>query len=324
MIRKLFGLFLVIVAVLAVPIALSYHRDMRLARARASTRSKIADTACGPIEYADVGSGPVILAIHGAGGGFDQSLTLAQAFVEPGYRVIAPSRFGYLRTAMPADGSPVAQADAHACLLDALDVRKAVVIGGSMGAPSAMQLCLRHPDHCSALVLLFPIAFAPRPSSRPQTHVSPTVAYLAEKMLLSDFAYWAMCKVARDKVFTTIMATPPDDFRRAPPEEQITALEIMEGVEPVSLRRKGLKSDANVAISIPRFDVEHIAVPTLVIAAKDDLYGTYDGGSYTAEHIPRARFIGFPDGGHLLLGHRKEVRTHLTDFLHANSADQAK
>ena len=32
----------------------------------------------------------------------------------------APSRFGYLRTPLPSDASPAAQADAHSCLLDAL------------------------------------------------------------------------------------------------------------------------------------------------------------------------------------------------------------
>ncbi len=43
----------------------------------------------------------VIFAIHSAGGGFDQSVDLTQAFLAPGYRVVAPSRFGYLRTPLP-------------------------------------------------------------------------------------------------------------------------------------------------------------------------------------------------------------------------------
>jgi len=47
---------------------------------------------------------------------------------------------GYLRTPMPADASAAAQADAHACLLDALGIRRAAVMGGSAGAPSALQM----------------------------------------------------------------------------------------------------------------------------------------------------------------------------------------
>jgi membrane protease YdiL (CAAX protease family) len=41
----------------------------------------------------------------------------------------------YLGTPMPADASAAAQADAHVCLLDALGIAKAAVMGGSAGAP---------------------------------------------------------------------------------------------------------------------------------------------------------------------------------------------
>jgi hypothetical protein len=34
-------------------------------------------------EYADVGTGAPVLASHGAGGGFDQSLDLAKDFLDP-------------------------------------------------------------------------------------------------------------------------------------------------------------------------------------------------------------------------------------------------
>ncbi len=56
------------------------------------------------------------------------------------------SRFGYLRTPMPADASAAAQTDAHMCLLDALGIRQAAIMGGSAGAPSALQMAIRHPD----------------------------------------------------------------------------------------------------------------------------------------------------------------------------------
>jgi 2-hydroxy-6-oxonona-2,4-dienedioate hydrolase len=60
--------------------------------------------------------------IHGSGGGHDQGMAWARPLVQQGVRVIAMSRFGYLRTPRPADASPEAQADAHACLLDALGI----------------------------------------------------------------------------------------------------------------------------------------------------------------------------------------------------------
>src|SRR4051794_15511903 len=127
----------------------AYRRDIAVERLRASTGSQIAQTACGPIEYAAVGAGPAVLLVHGAGGGFDQLLDTVGELARRGFRVVAPSRFGYLRTPLPADASPAAQADAHACLLDALKIDRAAVIGVSAGAPSSMQFALRHAKRCS-------------------------------------------------------------------------------------------------------------------------------------------------------------------------------
>jgi hypothetical protein len=39
---------------------------------------KTAQTALGRVEYAEIGQGPVVVAIHGSMGGYDQSLILAQ------------------------------------------------------------------------------------------------------------------------------------------------------------------------------------------------------------------------------------------------------
>ena len=113
----------------------SYQRDIAQARERVATRSQIAQTRCGPIEYGIIGDGPPVLAVHGAGGGFDQGLDFGAALASRGLRVIAMSRFGYLRTPLPADASAAAQADAHACLLDALNIPRAAILGASAGAP---------------------------------------------------------------------------------------------------------------------------------------------------------------------------------------------
>ncbi|HXY50287.1 MAG TPA: alpha/beta hydrolase [Terriglobales bacterium] len=317
MIRKLLALLGVLAIVLAAGVAITYCRAISAARARVGSGSKVVHTPCGSIEYADVGSGPVIFAIHGAGGGFDQSLDLARAFLIPGYRIVAPSRFGYLRTPLPSDPSPIAQADAHACLLDALNQQKVVVLGGSMGAPSAMQLCLRHPDRCSALILLFPITFAPRRSSEPPPRPSATAQFLMDRTLKSDFAFWAALRLAPDSMIRTIGATPPDEFKKAAPPEQERVLAILDHILPIREREEGLKNDAAVARFIPRYELERFTVPTLVISAEDDLFGTFKGGRYTAEHIPGARFIGYPTGGHFLVGHASDVRLDLSRFLAA-------
>jgi len=296
-----------------------YRRDMDVARVRVSSGSQVVNTPCGLIEYADVGKGPPALVVHGAGGGFDQGLELAQPLIDSRFRVIAVSRFGYLRTPFPADASPMAQADAHACLLDALKLGRVAVIGGSAGAPSAMQLCLRHPERCSALVLLFPIAFAP---GRTQLKPPAPFMFVIKTTLHSDFLYWLTTKVARDTLFKTILATPPEDFRNASVEEQVRALQLMRHILPISDREKGIWNDATLSPSLPRYDLERIRVPTLLLSAEDDLYGTFQNARYTAEHIPGARFVGFPTGGHLLLGHWKEGCAQVVGFLGSQSAKE--
>src|SRR5262249_13648655 len=142
-------------------VASRYRRDIRGERDRVASGGSLARTACGPIEYAASGDGPDVLVVHGAGGGYDQGLEFGEPLRRAGFRVIAPSRFGSLRTPLPADASPAAQADAYACLLDALQVGRVAVVGASAGAPSAMQFALRHAERCRALVLLVPVVYGP-------------------------------------------------------------------------------------------------------------------------------------------------------------------
>ena len=123
-----------LLAVIAGSVYMTYIADVESAHKRVASGSEIAETSCGPIEYAVTGSGPAVLLVHGAGGGFDQSLEFGAVLAQQGFQVIAVSRFGYLRTPLPADGSPQAQADAHACLLDALKVERAAIVGVSRRA----------------------------------------------------------------------------------------------------------------------------------------------------------------------------------------------
>jgi len=54
--------------------------------------------------------------------------------------------------------------------------------------------------------------------------------------------------------------------------------------------------------------LESIQMPTLVISARDDRYGTFASAQYTANQIAGAKFIGFETGGHTWVGHDDEVR----------------
>ncbi|HTQ73473.1 MAG TPA: alpha/beta hydrolase [Burkholderiales bacterium] len=318
----LIGLLLVVAA--AVAVILGYRRDMNLAYERIAAGSRIAQTRCGSIEYASAGEGDAVLIVHGAGGGIDQGMDAAKGLAAAGFRVVAVSRFGYLRTPLPADASPEAQADAHACLLDALGIKRAAVVGASAGAPSAMQFALRHPERCSALVLLVPAAYVPRPGGAPSLTPPPWTEFLFDTALRSDFLYWAWMRLANRIMVANILATPPEVLEKADADERARAAQLLEHTLPVSERRQGFVNDARVTLSLQRYDLERIRVPTLVIAVADDRFGIWHAARYTAEHIPGARLVGYPTGGHVWIGHHKDMLGEIARFLAQQRDRQVK
>lgn len=291
-----------------------YRRELSEAQRRVNTGSLLANTACGPIEYALQGQGAPLLVVHGAGGGFDQGLLFARGLAERDFSVIAMSRFGYLRTPLPKDASPQAQADAHANLLDSLQIERASIIGVSAGAPSALQFAIRHPDRCSGLILLVPLTWAPG-NAPASIHRPARAAELSLRWLIaSDLAYWMGLRYARDLVIRTVLGTPPKLVRDADPDEQERIDEVLRSVLPLSSRELGLGNDARVATSLERYDLEAIRAPTLVIALRDDLYGMFSGAQYTARHVHGAEFVCYESGGHLWVGHQQAMLETIATF----------
>ena len=272
-------------------------------------------TRCGPIEYQEAGTGVPLLAVHGSGGGYDQGMAFAGALAQRGIRVIAMSRFGYLRTPMPADASAAAQADAHVCLLDALGITRAAVVGGSAGAPSALQMAIRHPDRVSALVLLVPLAYKPPTQADSAPPLPPWVERTMMRLIGSDFLFWAALHVARDPLIKVVLATPPELLDPASASEQARVNAMLNNILPVSARAEGLRSDTAVGKHLAPAALASIRAPTLVISARDDRYGTYASAQYTASRIAGARFVGFDEGGHTWVGHDDEVMAEIVALL---------
>lgn len=296
-----------------------YRKEMDALRADLDTESSIAETDQGDIEYAEQGQGKPALVIHGAGGGYDQGLIIGRDLGDD-FRVIAPSRFGYLKTPAPADPSPAAQAEAHAALLDFLSIHRAIVVGASAGAPSAIELALRHPDRVSALILLVPRAYDPSQSiGVDQSGPSQAVLRLIERA--ADFPFWAATRLQRSAV-VRFLGVPPSVEATAPEEERERVNEILRSIQPLSVRVRGIEVDS--ATTIEPWPLERITVPTLIISAEDDLFRTLPGAEFTAKHIKGAELHVLNEGGHLMVGQTAQVRKWIAGFLRKQAEPKRK
>ena len=304
-----------ILLIVALSIWWRFDGDLERARQRSAQRSTLIVTRCGPIEVQQAGAGVPLLVAHGSGGGHNQGMAFAGALAQHGIRVIAMSRFGYLRTPMPADGSAAAQADAYVCLLDALGLRSAAVMGGSAGAPSALQMAIRHPDRVSALILLVPLTYKPPTQADSAPPMPAWVETTMMRLIGSDFLFWAALHVARDQVIKSVLATPPELVATASPRERARVNAMLDNILPVSARAEGLRSDTAVGKHLAPALLESIRTPTLIVSVRDDRYGTFAGAAYTASRIAGAKFIGFEKGGHTWVGHDDEVMSEIVTLL---------
>src|SRR5688572_15587419 len=288
----------------------SYRRDIAAARARALSGSRILCTRSGPIEFAAVGEGSPALVLHGTSGGWDQGVASARGLIRHGFKLIAPSRFGYLRTALPPDASPEAEADTWADLLDALHIERVPVIAFSAGAAPAVQLALRHPGRVSALVLIVPGAggmCAARAVAPPR--------FVLDALYRFNLPMWLVMRIA-PRIMHLLVAVPSSVIQALPADEKARLDEAIDLILPVSRRRLGVLNEGNTQGSGQEYLLTQVIAPTLLISAADDLYQTLPVALHAASVIPHAKLMEFATGGHLLLGHENEVWPAVASFLH--------
>jgi 2-hydroxy-6-oxonona-2,4-dienedioate hydrolase len=289
-----------------------FRQAVGAAHNRVTGRSSIIGTRFGPLEYAIAGTGPPLLMIHGTGGGFDQGLRFAAALKRLGHQIIAPSRFGYLRSDFPVDPSLANQADAFASLLDHLAIDRLAVAGGSAGALSATAFALQHPDRCSALVLLVPAANV---DGSDPVEMSALQEKAVRTLLTSDFAYWSALNAAPEKLIGTLLATDPALLAKVSQAERARAFAILSDIMPIGARAKGMLNDAHQAGHPAAMDFSQLRMPVLLISAEDDRFGTAATARKIAAVVPQAELTILADGGHIWLGHDNEVAERMHRFL---------
>jgi pimeloyl-ACP methyl ester carboxylesterase len=312
-------LWLLLAVLIVGAIGLTWQRDMREVAARLAEGAGVIETGFGPLGWAEGGEGPPVLAIHGAGGGHDQGRLMAEAFVPAGYRWIAPSRFGYPGSAMPADASTAAQADALAELLDGLGIARVAVLAMSGGGPPALQFARRHPDRTQALILLSLAPYAPLTA---EEQALPVPLWLYDALFATDLPLWAVLRL-RPRALAPMFDARPELAAQMTAEEAAFLDAMIAAFLPVTQRRAGLANEGAAIDPAAALDPAAIGVPVLLVHARDDRITPVATATFTAERLPQTETLYLATGGHLLLGHHAVVRERVAGFLaaHAPPAD---
>ena len=258
----------------------------------ASYSAKTVNLSYGNMSYVDIGKGDVILSVHGIFGGYDQAYDTCKDF-SSNYRIIAPSRFGYLGSDILGSGTPAEQATAYVELLDKLGIDKVYLLATSAGGSVAIRFALDYPERTKGLILYCSaMPFTQKPEKCPDYAGPP-------EFLCNNFAMFIM-----SPLFEPIMGMEPSTIY---------------SMLPVSERKEGVVLDASVtnldmARNCDKYNIEELQVPTLIIHAKDDQLASYADTERAVNRFPNCTFVSFEDGGHLLKGHGEEIKKSVSKF----------
>jgi pimeloyl-ACP methyl ester carboxylesterase len=277
-------------------------------------RPEMIKTSAGPVETAAWGEGPALLSLHGAMGGYDQGILLAQTVTYPRFRYIAVSRPGYLGTALRAGRTPQDQADLCAEVLDSLGVRETAAIAISGGGPTALQFALRHAERCTGLVMI----------SACSDRLDVPIPFKFQIMKLLGRIPAAMSAMRRQ-----IEKDPERSARRSIPDEALRLRTIRDpetgplflalrlGVlDRMAGRIPGTENDIRQTRGEMAFPLEQIAVPTLVVHGTNDSVVPFAQAKALAGRVRRAEMVAIEGGEHVsIFTHRVEVRARIDHFL---------
>ena len=275
---------------------------------------KIVETRKGRVEISEFGSGPPILCLHGAMGGYDQSLILARTVGDTGHRYIAVSRPGYLGTPFLSERTPEAEADLLAALLDTLGIEYAAIMAVSGGGPSAIHFALRHAKKLSALVLISTVA-------QPVQNKLP----LSFKLTMLMVRLPGMAARIKKKM----MDAPEAAARRAITDEALferirgnreawALLKALQTSTADNMPKRSAGTENDVWQTRTRhYPLEDISTPTLIVHGTKDPFAPFERNARVfVERIPGAELVALEGGEHAaIFTHRDEARARVTAFL---------
>jgi len=256
-----------------------------------------ASTAGGPFSYTDEGDGPVLLGVHGLPGSVRDFRWLAAA-LPPGVRFIRLDLPGFGATPLKTD--PATHVDARGAFvlraLEALNIKRAVVLGHSMGGPVAISAAVQDPARITGLALLASVGVRPHHVLRRMVGRG-VLARGVDVPVLGAVLSRVMFQSLRAVGFPPTMTLP----------EAAQTLRIVGRLDFAALTH----------------NVRALNTPTLAAYAKDDPFIEPPITQQLWEQLPAGPRLWLEDGGHnIQKGHAVELGQALAAFVeqHANGA----
>jgi pimeloyl-ACP methyl ester carboxylesterase len=246
-----------------------------------TTLGTVVDTPGGPMQYLEIGSGSPVLFVHGSPGGCDAGELMTRFLVATGFRVVCPSRPGYLDTPLDDENAtPGAQAEMYRGVMDSLGIDRFGVVCWSGGGPSSYLLAAAHPERVSALV---PIAAISGRHTIPRT--------FSGHILERRYGKWIIDEMARHSGKALVKATLGEEgtFDKHQLETLVDEVWADEGKRAFVLdlamiiagRRLGLENDVAQFPVMDDLGLGAIEAPVLLV------HGTIDR-DVAPEHSDRA------------------------------------
>jgi len=266
---------------------------------------------------------PAILFSHGGMGGYDQGRAALSFLDENKYKLICPSRPGYLQTPLESGKTLEEQADLFAALLDKLGIEKVAVVTVSAGGPPGYTFAIRHPDRIRALIAIDSVSGF--------YEIPETVGPISEVILLSNLGQKILKKIAEFKpeislkeVFSTEALFTKNQMKKHMDHVLNTPkkLEFLQAflatMNPYKDRKIGTNNDLELYLQLTHLPFEKIQCSTLIVHGTHDADVKFYDGVYAYETIANAQRFWIEEGSHLgfwLSPNSEKAQKVVNDFL---------
>lgn len=319
------------VAILIVAIYAHYRYWRSVLLARLNGGSVMIDLARGPVEYARMGEGPVILISHGGGTGWD-AIKIYDYLARAGYQLICPSKPGYLRTPIEVATTFEDQADMFAEFLDGLGIKERVVItGASLGGPAALQFALRHQDRVSCIFLQDAVSGEYHANEEAKNSMLGRMFLSKAGRDLVGYLMSMYGKLSPTSLFATYLSVETTYDKgtikklskeaMSDPENAMRLHQLMEVVSPMGARCRGMDMEMELSARLPRYPLENITVPVLVTHSRVDKDVTPSHGEFVAKTVKNAELYSFDGCGHMFWfgGEGRKIEAKVVEFLNRHA-----